>query len=171
MRNPFENLSSQQEIKKVYRKLCLTCHPDVRPDKAQATIEFRQLTTYYNAAMKSAVKTKPKTQTWTYTWNNQPPQPQRPKPPPPNQPLKEEVRIDPIDYFDRDIMGIAVRIIRISPEMMEYGGTVLVQESRRGIATDFQFTFTVPPNTLNGQKFKFATSKGDIVITLISERK
>lgn len=170
MNDPFSKLgippsASVVAIKRAYRKLSLTCHPDVRTDKEAATIEFRELTRIYQVALSMVGKV-----------STPPPKPKREPPPPPPKPtgpIIAKVKVAPIDDFEFSMFGEASRFATIPPELFEYGGTAVIDMSsldghgsKIGI-----FRFEVPPKTKNGQTFRLKMPIGIVEITLVSERK
>lgn len=162
MDNPFENLTSRIAIKKAYRKLCLTCHPDVRPDKEKAAEEFRELTRIYETALAMLGKPKPP-----------PPPPPRPKPKPKpnNGPIIEQGYIEAVDDFEIMNFGKIVRTVRVSPEILEYGGMLQIYARYPGGYADHLFQFRIPPHTPNGQKFRYKGLIAIWEITVVGERK
>lgn len=160
--NPFARFSTEQEIKRAYRKLCLTCHPDVRPDKESATEEFRELTRIYEVALSMIGKVQP------------PPKPKKqpsPPPPKPTGPITDTARIVQAEEFDM-FFGVVTRTALAKPEIMVYGGIMTIEimdVSMMGIVS--KFSFDVPINTPNGQKFRFQMPYGPLEITLVMEHK
>ncbi len=161
MANPFENLTSIDAIKKAYRKLCLTCHPDMREDKEQAAKEFMELTRIYEAAISSAKNNNIRRRA-------KPPPP--PPPPKPSDPIKEVCIVNPFDTYEFVFFGEATRTVRVSPAMLEYGGTLEIV-SKDDYGYSGTFFFVVPPKTKTGQRFRFQLPIGQVEITLVSERK
>jgi hypothetical protein len=161
--DPFRHLTTADAIKSAYRKLCLKCHPDVRPDKEAAAIEFRELTRIYQTAMSMVGKVSPSPPPR--------PKPQRPKPPPPVTPLRETVYLEAISDFEIMTFGEAIRVASCSETMLNYGGSLVVRFRSSKKNKDIPFEFEVPKNTKNGQKFRFQLSDGVMELTLVSERK
>jgi hypothetical protein len=147
-------------IRKAYRHLAKSCHPDVRIDKENAAVEFRELTRIYEIALTMARAQKPKPR-------------KAPPPAKPPGPIKHKGKVAPIDDFEFDMFGEVSRVARAPPEVFEYGGTVIIEMSKLdGYGCKIgAFQFEVPPKTKNGQKFRFNLSVGIVEITLVSERK
>lgn len=162
MEDPFKHLTTADAIKSAYRKLCLKCHPDVRPDKEAASIEFRELTRIYESAM--AMVGKVKTQ-------QPPPKPKRRPPPPPSQTIREEAYIEAINDFEIMTFGEAIRVARCSESLLLYGGSMVIRFRSSKKNKDIPFEFEVPKNTKNGQKFRFQLAGGTMELTLVFERK
>lgn len=163
--DPFARLgispdSSRLAIKKAYRKLCLSCHPDMRADKEQATVEFRELTRIYNVALTMIGKVKPKRTI-------------PPPPPKPSGPIDHRVIVSPIDEFEFMLFGEVSRVALVSPELLEYGGTIEIHmHNAAGYGhIEGHFRFDIPPKTKNGQKFRFALPIGRVEISVVSQRK
>lgn len=164
--DPFRRLglssdASAAAIKKAYRKLCLQCHPDVRPDKDQAQKEFLELTRIYELALSMIGKVQP---------------PPRPKPPPkeppprPDRPLVHLATVPNFDQFEFMLFGEAFRVATAPPELFEYGGTLIIRLIDIGSgAEDGRFSFQVPPLTKSGQKFRLQMSIGKVEFTLVKE--
>lgn len=167
--DPFSRLgiapdSSRSAIKKAYRKLCLTCHPDMRPDKERAAEEFRELTRIYQVAL-----------TMIGTVRSPPSKPKPPPPPKPPGPIIYKVRLPPIDAFEFMHFSEASRVAFVPPDIFEYGGRlqVFLRSRTGGIlgVVEGDFEFIVPPHTKNGQHFRFQLPIGQLELTLVSQRK
>lgn len=165
MTDPFQKLgiptsSSAIAIKRAYRSLAKSCHPDLREDKELATIEFRELTRIYEAALAMAlkpVKTK---------------KPPPPPPPKPAGPITANIKVAAMDEFEFTLFGEVTRFAFAPPEIFEYGGSVSVHVGVNGFTDKMRaWKFEVPPKTKNGQKFRFKLPIGIVELTLVSQRK
>lgn len=159
MNDPFRGLTTTNAIKKAYRKLCMSCHPDLRTDKDRATEEFRELTSIYEVALSMVGTIKPSKP------KKEPPAP----PPKPSQPIFHRTVVASLESFEFLLFGEVSRAARAPPEIFEYGGTVRIILSKYNNEANFEFI--VPPKTPNGQKFRFKLPIGQVEITLVSERK
>lgn len=179
MASPFAKLTTTDAIKKAYRKLALTCHPDLREDKVAAAEEFRTLTLVYENALANVGK-----QTNNDDWPPPYPEPtgwkgrarpekkekSKPKtPPPPTKPLVVDVTTTAIDYFEFDNFGGGPsRFISITAQMLFYGGTVnLMFAHGSGVTPGFRFT--IPRDTKNGQVFRFQFPQGPLELMVVSQ--
>lgn len=170
MSNPFDSLTSADAIKRAYRKLAKECHPDLRPDKEAAAIEFRELTRIYESAL-SAVKTKSAEPWWTPAGLKR----KAPEPPPakPSGPITHIEKVAPIDDYEYDSFGMVSRHAIVPAELLEYGGTMVIGLSHfnaYGLKCN-HFQFEVPPKTQSGQRFRFQMAKGTVEIALYKGRR
>jgi hypothetical protein len=135
----------------------------MRVDKEAATLEFRELTRIYHVAL-SMVGSRPQPQPVP----RPPPPPPKP-PPPPDAPIEELVTFW-IDDWEMSVFGGIYRDVRISPQLLMYGGKLLIKVKMKNQHPDDIFAIFVPSNTRNGQKFRLCRPNGDIEIMLVSER-
>lgn len=95
--------------------------------------------------------------------------PARPPPPPrPSVPIIEFCNIL-VDSFKIPLFGEILRDIRVSPELLTYGGKVVVTLRLSKNSTE-RFEFAVPAGTLNARKFRFKHPVGIIELLLVSGR-
>lgn len=166
MQNPFHNLTTVAAIKKAYRKLSLTCHPDVRPDKEQATIEFRELTRIYNLALSGVGERPQQKQATQEDWWHRDPSP----PPKPKNPIVEEINIGEIDNFEFDIWGEAIRTIICSRALLLYGGKLRIWLKAPGKSRGQMWEAEIPSNCPNPVKIRMSLPVGPLILTLVGRR-
>lgn len=175
MTNPFENLTTEAAIKSAYRKLSLKCHPDTRPDKEQATEEFRELTRIYQLALKGLVEpVKTKADDWWHRGTAPPP------PPEPGKQYQETFDLGEVDNFEFEHWGEAMRTFICSRAILLYGGTLRIKAkiSGKGILgtkwrskiEEQMWDFIVPPNQPDIVKVRVQLPVGPVILTLVGRR-
>lgn len=149
--------SSKDKIKSAYRQKAKSCHPDLRDDKENATIEFRELTEAFEMALLysgGSTERRPPP----------PPPPRRPPPPPSPSYQKAEAKpekepppgsiyrhIEKFTKFDVEVQtfGLVSRLIYVTKKFAEKGGYIVFS------INDQKYGFKYLAGTKNGQRFRF----------------